>query len=242
MNGLVRIGLIGDFDPGVTAHLAIPRALRLAAEQTWCDIEVEWILTRNLADDTTARLAPFRGLWCTPGSPYENPDGALSAIRFARESGRSFLGTCAGFQHALLEYARNVLGEADADHAETNPGTRMPVIAPLACALVERSGSIRLSPGSRIRSIYDRPKTEEVYHCRFGPNPEYENMFETGGLRICGRDPDGETRAVELPTHHFFLATLFQPERSAATGKPHPLVAAFLNAAGTAAEEGRKDS
>jgi CTP synthase (UTP-ammonia lyase) len=231
MLGLVRIGLIGDFDPGVPAHRAIPRALRLAAEQTWCDIEIEWIQTRVLAAEVADRLSAFRGLWCTPGSPYENTEGALRAIRFAREAPRPFLGTCGGFQHAVLEFARNVLGRPEADHAEIHPDTPMPLIAPLPCPLVEHTGTVRLQTDTRIRSIYDRPEVEEHYHCRFGPNPAYDTLLEGIGLRVCGRDPDGAIRAVELPDHPFFVATLFQPERSAASGRPHPLVAAFLNAA-----------
>jgi len=71
------------------------------------------------------RAAGFDGFWCVPASPYRDIDGALRAIRFAREQRRPFLGTCGGFQHAVLEYARNVLGWADAEHGELAPNAHV---------------------------------------------------------------------------------------------------------------------
>src|SRR5204862_344720 len=82
------------------------------------------------------RLSPFDAIWCVPNSPYASMEGALCAIRFARESGRPFLGTCGGFQHTIIEYARNVLGFHEADHAESNPAAALPLISRLACFLL----------------------------------------------------------------------------------------------------------
>src|SRR5262245_39920952 len=115
----MRIGLIGDHDPAVTAHRAIPRALELAAERLGVTVETEWIPTEEIENEE--RVSAFDGLWCVPASPYRSTEGALRAIRFAREQGRPFLGTCGGFQHALLEYARDVLGWSDAEHGELSP-------------------------------------------------------------------------------------------------------------------------
>jgi len=81
-------------------------------------------------------------------------DGALSAIRLAREVGISFLGTCGGFQHALIEYARNVAGIEDAEHAESSPSAERLVIEPLACSLVDMEGEIRPLPDTRLAEIY----------------------------------------------------------------------------------------
>jgi CTP synthase (UTP-ammonia lyase) len=103
--------------------------------------------------DTITRVevvAGFDGLWCVPASPYRSMDGALTAIRFARERSRPFLGTCGGFQHAVIEYARNVLGWPDAEHAETSPDAARPVINELECALVEATETVTLFPGTRI--------------------------------------------------------------------------------------------
>jgi len=166
-----------------------------------------------------------------PGSPYASIDGALRAIRFAREHGRPFLGTCGGFQHALIEYARNVLGLADADHAESSPEAEMPLIAPLSCALVGARGTIRFVPGSALAAIYGAPEAVEGYHCSYGLNPRYRSLLESSPLRISAVDEAGEVRGVELAGHPFFVATLFQPELSALAGTPHPLVRAFVAAA-----------
>jgi CTP synthase (UTP-ammonia lyase) len=168
-----------------------------------------------------------------PASPYADMDAALAAIRMARESGRPFLGTCGGFQHALIEYVRNVLGLADADHAETNPEAERMVIAPLACSLVEKAGALRLCAGSRLREIYGADAAEEVYHCRYGLNPRYAGALfgnPATGLRVGATDDAGEVRAVELAGHPFFVATLFQPERSGLRGVAHPLITAFVAA------------
>ena len=158
-------------------------------------------------------------------------EGALFAIRFAREHGVPFLGTCGGFQHALLEYARNVLHLSDADHAESNPEATMPLIAPLSCSLVEASGTIFLKPYTRIAAIYGKREVVEQYHCSYGLNQGYHTLFEQGDLRITGFDSNGEARVFELAGHPFYMGTLFQPERSAFSGIEHPLVMAFLQAA-----------
>src|SRR5262249_20584689 len=144
----ILIGLIGDYDATVPAHQAIPIALQLAADAAAVEVKWQWVPTEEVR--SVARVSAFDGLWCVPASPYRNMAGALLAIQYARESGRPFLGTCAGFQHAVIEYARNVLGWADAEHAETAPDAVRPVIAPLACALVEATGAVRFFPSSRI--------------------------------------------------------------------------------------------
>jgi CTP synthase (UTP-ammonia lyase) len=158
-------------------------------------------------------------------------DGALAAIRFAREQKRPFLGTCGGSQHALIEYARNALGLVAADHAESNPAASMPLIAPLACALREARGAIKLKAGSRIREIYGREEVIEEYNCSFGFNPKYGAIFKEVKMCVTGVDENDEFRVVELVDHPFFIATLFQPERSAFSGETHPLIRAFVEAA-----------
>jgi CTP synthase len=225
----VRIALIGDHNPSAKAHEAIPHALTLACG---ADIEAQWnwLHTSTLTGDPADQLAEYDGVWCVPASPYANTGGALKAIRFARETGRAFLGTCGGFQHAIMEYAEAVWGVAAA-HAEVDVDAVEPVIAPLTCSLVEQSGELYFEPRSRLALIYGATTANEEYHCRYGLNPRHAARLASGALRIAARDGADEVRAVELDGDQFFIATLFQPERSAFSGRRHPLIRAFVVAA-----------
>jgi CTP synthase (UTP-ammonia lyase) len=229
--GRVRIALIGDHDPAVIAHQAIPQALAFAAADTGLDVAPEWVHTSTIPDPPDDLLAGFDGIWCVPASPYASTGGALRAIRHARERGSPFLGTCGGFQHAVLEFARHVLGLAGADHAEIHPEAADVVVTPLRCAMVERTGVVRLSEGSRASALCGGNELNEEYHCSYGLNPSYEAALEQQGLRVTGRDPSGDARVVELDDHPFYLATLFQPERAALRGEHHPIVGGFVAAA-----------
>ncbi|MNQ95914.1 CTP synthase [compost metagenome] len=157
-------------------------------------------------------------------------DGALLAIRFAREQRRPFLGTCGGFQHAVLEYARNVLGWSDAEHGETNPDAARALLTPLSCALVEAVDTIDLLEGSLLAKAYESTEIREGYRCRFGVNPQFEGELLKRELHAVGHDSEHGLRAVELSGHPFFVATLFQPERAALKGVLPPLVGAFVEA------------
>jgi CTP synthase (UTP-ammonia lyase) len=225
---MITIGLIGDYNPTVVAHQAIPTAISLAGKARQIDVRFEWVPTDEIS--SVERIARFTGLWCVPASPYRSMDGALRAIRFAREARRPFLGTCGGFQHAVVEYARNVLGWAEADHAETAPDSSRAVIAPLECSLVEVTNTIRLKTGTRLSRAYGREEIVEGYHCRYGLNPAFLSQLTSSGLRIAGQDSLGDVRALELDEHPFFVATLFQPERAALKGECPPLVSAFVEA------------
>ncbi|HUS15725.1 MAG TPA: hypothetical protein VM536_11995 [Chloroflexia bacterium] len=229
----LRIGLIGDYDPAVPAHQAIPGALERAAARHGDSVVLTWLETRDLPATPDGGLAVYDGLWCVPASPYAHMAGALAAIRFAREGSVPFLGTCGGFQHALIEWARTVLGLADADHLESNPDAALPLVAPLACSLMGARGHIHLLPGTRIHTLYGDQDPEEGYRCNYGLNPAYEALLAPGPLQITARDPDGSVRAVELPAavHPFYLATLFQPELATLGGGTHPVVNGFVDAA-----------
>jgi CTP synthase (UTP-ammonia lyase) len=226
----IRVALVGDFNPSVVAHRAIPMALNLAGRQQGVEVQPLWAHTSSILRIVDTQFASFDGIWCVPASPYANTLGALAVIRYARETGRPFLGTCGGFQHALLEYARNVCGMAEAAHAETDPGAPLPLIAPLACSLVERSGEIVLAEGGQFRRAYGQAEITEGYHCSYGLNREYESHIFHDRLRATAYDRNGEVRGVELAGHPFFVAALFQPERRALTGEVPPLAAAFVAA------------
>ncbi len=224
-----HIGLIGDYNDKVVAHRAIPLALELAVKYHKIEVTWEWITTPSLRADL-AGLKRFSALWITPGSPYVNMEGVLRAIRLARETNQPLLGTCGGFQHALIEYARNVCQISDADHAETASEKSFLIVTPLTCSLREKIGTITFLEGSQLYKIFEGKSTEEGYHCNYGLNAQWQSKLEKAGLHFTGFDPEGEVRAFELPGHPFFIGTLFQPERSALQGKQHPLIQAFFEA------------
>jgi CTP synthase (UTP-ammonia lyase) len=224
----IKIGLIGDYNEAVTAHRAIPFALQRAAKGTAVDVAFEWIATSQI--DGAARVSGYDGLWCVPGSPYRHMEGALLAITHARTSGLPFFGSCGGFQHAVIEYARNVLGWRDAEHAETAPDAPRTVIALLQCPLVEKSASVHLQPGTKIAAAYRATQALEGYHCSYGLNLSFADALTAGPLRATAHDDAGEVRAVELHGHPFFVATLFQSERAALREVTPPLILSFVHA------------
>lgn len=227
MSSRPRIALVGDYNSSVVAHQAIPVALDLASTHLGVQIIADWFSTAKI-NRATENLSSYQGIWCVPASPYENTRGALDAIQLAREEQIPFLGTCAGFQHALVEYARNVLGMTKTEHAETNPGASQPLIAQLTCSLVEKQAEVFLVPESLLHKSYGTLRIEEGYRCNYGPNPECEESLFTGKLHVTARDAAGEVRGGELQDHPFFVGTLFQPERRALRGELPPLVRDFV--------------
>jgi CTP synthase (UTP-ammonia lyase) len=225
-----RVALIGDHDPTVIAHQAIPLALERAGREAGETLAWTWIDTASIGPDVDAQLAGYAGIWCVPASPYANAAGAIAAIRYAREHQRPFLGTCGGFQHAMLEYAQACWGLAHPAHAEIDPAAVDPVIVPLSCGLVEVTDTVRFVPGSRLRDIYGCDEAAEGYRCSYGLSARYTSHLAGGPLRISAHDAAGEIRAVELDGHPFYFGTLYQPERSALAGQSHPLIAAFAAA------------
>jgi CTP synthase (UTP-ammonia lyase) len=227
MHSSIRVGLIGDLNEQQRAHIAIPKALNAAAGG---EIETVWIPTDSVGG--AEQLAEFDGFWCVPGMPYKSATGAMQAIRHARITGTPFLGTSAGFQYALLEFARNALGLAEADHQKTNPKAAIPLISPLGCALAGVKARVHFSQGSLIRKAYNAPESVEEYHCSFGLNGKYTRLLEGSQFCVSAVDDQHEIRAFELEGHPFYVATLFQPEmRSLSDGtSASPLVYAFLHA------------
>jgi CTP synthase (UTP-ammonia lyase) len=222
MHSAIRVGLLGEFNHQQKAHDAIPKALAAVSEG---GVETTWVSTDSVHEG--ASLTEFDGLWCVPGMPYRSAEGAISAIRFARTSQVPFIGTSAGFQYALIEYARHVLGLTEADHQKINPGAAIPLIAPLVVGLAGVKARVRFTAGSHLRKAYGAAQSTEEYHCSFGLNGRYRRLIESGTLCVSAVDDQDEIRAVELEGHPFFVATLFQPEMAV---MPSPLVTAFVAA------------
>ena len=229
----VEVAVIGERVGDHPAQETIEPALDHAAAALGVPSPtVRWVATDDLERDGGARLlAGADAIWCAPGSPYRSLDGALDGIRFAREQGVPFLGTCAGFQHAVIEVARNLAGIAEADHQEYGREGGDLVIHELLCSLVGQRLDVRVVDDG-LAAVYDATEVEERYYCRFGLNPVYVPRLEADGLLVAGVDAaDGQPRIMRLADHRFFVITLFVPQTSSRPGAPHPLVGALLSAA-----------
>ena len=225
-----NVALIGDFNGQVKAHHAIPQAFELVSRETGASIGYRWVGTEELEQNLRAVLQEFHSVWCVPGSPYASFLGALNGIRYARENFLPFLGTCGGFQHALIEYARDVVGISDADHAESATDTSNLLITPLVCSLKGARGSVHYIPDTKLYKTLGVDQTEEQFVCNFGFNRAYKHIFSNDDLMAAAIDEQGDLRAFELRSHPFFVGTLFQPELKALEGELHPIISAFFRA------------
>ena len=223
-----RLALVGDRSPAVAAHARIPAVLDSPALGAAEPIELYWLHSTTLTG--TDDVAGFDGVWVVPGCPYANRDGVLAAIEAARTGGIPFLGTCGGFQHLLMEFARHVCGLASVEHAEEQPDAADLLIVPLRCSLLGEEATVIVAPGTTAAAAMGAGPTTERFFCRYGLSPSYLPMLEAGGLVMSGRDERGDARIAELPDHPFFVGSLFQPELSSDTTWVHPLIAAFAAA------------
>jgi CTP synthase (UTP-ammonia lyase) len=223
----VKIAVIGEFDPAFPPHAATTTACSHSARALNLDVDPVWI---SAADVSPAVIRNFAGIWVAPGSPYKSLDNAVAAIRYAREKQLPCFGTCGGFQHMIIEYARNVLGFEDAQHAEYDPYASDLFVTQLDCSLVGRELELHFKPGSLVSAIYGSTSAVERYYCNFGVDPDKVALLSSKDLQITGSDLEGAVRVIELPGHPFFLGTLFVPQLRSTSEKPHPLVSAFVAA------------
>ena len=223
-----RIALVGDRSANVRAHARIPRLIDALLTRDSIAVDPYWIASPDVAE---CDLSGFDAIWLVPGSPYESAEGALAAIRTAREQRIPFLGTCGGFQYALIEYARNVCGLTGVENAEVTPDASEYLIVPLECSLAGHEEAVMIVPGTLAAKISGPGRRTERYHCSYGLNPQYMEALTGSGLRFSGFDDSGQVRIAELPGHPFFLGTLFQPELQGDGSQPHQIIRAFAAAA-----------
>src|SRR5262249_52490608 len=183
-------------------HAATDAALAHSSDAIGADIRWQWVSTSDLGDSLPAGC---RGLLVAPGSPYKDMSNTLRVIRFARERGVPCLGTCGGFQHMVIEYARNVLGFRDAQHAEYDPYASDLFVSELGCSLAGREMELRFEPGSLVARCYGGLRAVEWYYCNFGVHPDRVAALRSGPLRVVGSDAEGTVRVIELPGHPFFV-------------------------------------
>ncbi len=227
---MVFIGIMGDRQVGFEPHDTIEPALEHAARTLGLDVRVDWISTEWIGAGPRIALQEYDGLFAAPGSATDL-DGACAGLRYARETDTVMIGTCAGFQHAILEFARNVAGIEGAAHEDYDPdGTKL-VLTALVCSIAGRAMEVQIVPGTRAHDAYGTLVTTEEYYCNYGLNPAFEEVFAEHGLVFSARDADGDARIVELPQKRFFMASLFVPQTRSTPMAPHPLLCAFLRAA-----------
>jgi CTP synthase (UTP-ammonia lyase) len=228
------VALVGDRSPSVRAHARIPQLIDALRRRDGVVLDPYWIPSAEAHEN----LEGFDGIWVVPGSPYESAEGAIAAARTARKRGIPFLGTCGGFQHAVLMLARDLAAIPGAAHAEYGPDGELIIVA-LECSLVGHEGAIAYAPGTLMRRILGTDRSVERYHCSYGLDPAYLERLTGAGVVFSAHDDAGDVRALELPGHPFFLGTLFQPELAGDGTRAHPVIRAFADAC-AAHERGRK--
>lgn len=227
MDSIINIGIIGDYDER-PSHIATEEAIKHSAEQLRVTVETKWLPTDILEAGVEQKLNGFDGLWCAPGSPYKSMIGAINAIQYARENNYPFIGTCGGFQHAVIEYARNVLHIKEILDNNFNPYSQNMFITALSCSLIGQTRNIILLKNSKLYDIYGTTKIVEKYNCNFGLNKDFQTALDQKDFKVIGTDEEGEARIMVLEENSFFIATLFQPQLSSTYEIPHPLVTAYL--------------
>jgi CTP synthase len=188
------------------------------------------------------QLAGVDGLIVPGGFGNRGIEGKIKVIQYARENKMPFLGICLGMQMAAAEFARHVCGLPDANSTEFNEQTKAPVIDLMLDqkTITNKGGTMRLgaypckiSSGSLLEKCYGQKEISERHRHRYEFNNNYREIFTQKGLRISGLSPDEKlVEVVELPEHPFFIACQYHPEFKSRPGKPHPLFAGLVKAAG----------
>jgi len=223
-----RIAIIGEYYENFRPHVAINDSIEHVKKKHHIDIDIEWIDTLRAEKEGNALFENYSGFWSAPGSPFKSLEGALKAIEYVRINDKPHLGTCAGFQHTVIEFARNVLHIEDAQHEEYDTKSSILFIHKLACSLAGKKMKVNLLGGSVAFDCYKSGQTTEDYYCNFGINPEFKDKLIHKDLKISGIDHNGEIRIIELCNHRFFISTLFVPQTNSKENKPHPIIERFL--------------
>lgn len=239
---LIRIGIVGKYIRFTDTYLSIYEALRHASAKNDVRLEVKWISAEALerSGQVQKELSECQGIVVPGGFGPRGAEGKILAIRWVRENQVPFLGLCFGFQLAVVEFSRNVLGLEGAHSTEIDPFTPHPVIdlLPEQRGLKEIGGTMRLGSqevvvekGTKAFEIYRQERIWERHRHRYEVNPEYLPLLTGKNLVFSGKSPDGKRMEIlELSDHPFFLATQFHPEFKSRPLRPSPIFDAFLRA------------
>lgn len=221
----ITIALVGDkYNHDEPAHPRIESLVSALA------VNADWVPTTSISASTD--FSAYDGIWVVPGAPYRSHQGIHHAIRFARNQGKPFLGTCGGFYGAVLEYAQNELGLEETSDLRDDLSAIESLIVPPTCSVNNNQRvPLTLRQGSLLSHVYGgRTEVDEVLQCEYGMVQEFLDKASRRDIRFSAWDESQAPRALEIPTHPFFVACLFQPELSSTGDSLHPVVEAFLNA------------
>ena len=236
----VKIALVGKYVKLHDAYLSVAEALRHGGLAHGLKVEIGWEDSETLnRQNAKERLCGYGGVIVPGGFGIRGVEGMIAAAEYCRVNKVPYFGICLGMQTAVIEFARNVLGWADADSGELNSVSSHKVIDLMADQYgdIPKGGTMRLgaypcvlAKGSRAAEIYGQEQISERHRHRYEFNDKYRRDMQNAGLTVCGRSPDGKlTEAVEISSAPFYIGVQFHPEFKSRPNRPHPLFAAFVN-------------
>ncbi|MGM9859636.1 MAG: CTP synthase [Muribaculaceae bacterium] len=238
----VTIGLVGKYVELQDAYKSINESLLQAATYADHRLKIVYVHSEKVSDDNVEeKLAGMDGVIIAPGFGQRGIEGKFVALKYCREHDVPTFGICLGMQCMVIEFARDVLGLAEANSTEMNPGTPDNVID-----LMEEQKSIsnmggtmrlgayecRLAPGSKAAEAYGSQDIKERHRHRFEFNNAYREAFERAGMACVGENPRTHlVEVVEIPSKRWFVGTQYHPEYSSTVLSPNPLFISFIKAA-----------
>ncbi len=248
---VINIALVGKYTELPDAYKSISESFIHAGATNHVKAKVHYINSELLDErNIDEKLQGMSGILVAPGFGFRGVEGKILAAKFAREKKIPFLGICLGMQCAVIEFARNVLGYADANSAEMSNTTKHPVIDLMEeqKGIQDKGGTMRLgaypcqlTPGSKVQQAYGTEHISERHRHRYEFNNEFLNEFAAKGMKPVGINPDSNlVEAVELEDHPWFVGVQFHPEYKSTVLYPHPLFVAFVKAAIEQSEQSEK--
>lgn len=245
----VEVALVGKYIDLPDAYLSVTEALRAGGFANDAKVGIRWVAADDCQtpEGAQASLEGVDAILVPGGFGVRGIDGKVGALRWARENLVPTLGICLGLQSMVIEYARNVLGWADASSTEFHPNSSHPVVATMIeqKAIVEGEGDLggtmrlgayeaQLAPGSVVAKAYGSEKVTERHRHRYEVNNAYRAELEEAGLLISGTSPDSSlVEFVELQAdlHPYYVSTQAHPEFKSRPTRAHPLFSGLIAAA-----------
>jgi CTP synthase len=238
---VVKVGLVGKYVELHDAYMSVREALKHAALRLGVELDISWISSTDLEKGKSwDELRKVDGIIVPGGFGSRGIEGKIQAAHFARTEKIPYLGLCLGMQLMVVEFAREILNDEEANSSEFDQGTKNPVIdlLPEQREINDMGGTMRLglypcelTPGSIVAKAYGTNLVQERHRHRFEFNNEYREQFEVNGMRFSGLSPDGRlVEIAELADHPFMVGTQFHPEFLSRPNRPHPLFVAFVRA------------